>query len=85
MTILLGVWQKHTGQVGAYYCAVARNPSVRRSAQDDDFVGSLAKNTLDRLALIIASQYDKLWHAIHRCGAPLRMTILWECDEKHPK
>jgi hypothetical protein len=39
--------------------AVSRNPSVRRSAQDDDFVGSLAKNTLDRLALIIASQYDK--------------------------
>jgi hypothetical protein len=24
-------------------------------------------------------------HAINRRGAPLRMTILWEIDEKHPK
>jgi hypothetical protein len=22
---------------------------------------------------------------IHLCGAPLRMTILWEFEEKHPK
>ncbi len=32
---------------------VSRDQSVRRSAQDDDFVGVLTKNILDKLALIV--------------------------------
>jgi hypothetical protein len=32
--------------------AVARDKSVRRSAQDDDFVGALAKNIQSKLALM---------------------------------
>ena len=32
--------------------AVSRDKSVRRSAQDDDFVGVLTKNTLNKLALM---------------------------------
>jgi len=32
--------------------AVSRNQSVRRSAQDDESVGVLTKNTLNKLALI---------------------------------
>src|SRR5271156_1933010 len=32
--------------------AVSRDQSVRRSAQDDDFVGVLTKNILDKLALM---------------------------------
>jgi hypothetical protein len=31
---------------------VSRDKSVRRSAQDDDFVGVLTKNTLNELALM---------------------------------
>jgi hypothetical protein len=32
--------------------AVSRNKSVRRFAQDDDFVGILTKNILNELALM---------------------------------
>jgi hypothetical protein len=39
--------------------AVARHKSVRRSAQDDDFVGVLTKNIQNKLALIH-------WPAKHR-------------------
>ena len=33
--------------------ALSRNQSVRRSAQDDDSVGSLTKNILNKLALMV--------------------------------
>jgi hypothetical protein len=41
--------------------AVSRDQSVRRSAQDDDFAGVLAKNIPDKLALMGRSPHDPHW------------------------
>jgi hypothetical protein len=41
--------------------AVSRDQSVRRSAQDDDFAGVLAKNIADKLALMGRSPHDSHW------------------------
>ena len=40
--------------------AVSRDQSVRRSAQDDDFVGVLTKNIPDKLALMGRSPNDRI-------------------------
>jgi hypothetical protein len=39
--------------------AVSRDKSVRRSAQDDDFVGVLTKNILNKLALMGGTQFGE--------------------------
>jgi hypothetical protein len=67
------------------HSAVSRDPSVRRSAQDDEFVGSSTKNTLDRLALIIPSQDDKRCvtrPSVRRSAQDDDFVV--SCEEKHP-
>ena len=54
--------------------AVSRDPSVRRSAQDDDFVGGLEYNWLN----MQKTRKDR------KKSQRLRMTILWEFRKKHP-
>src|SRR5580692_1008042 len=53
--------------------AVSRDPSVRRSAQDDDFVGGL------EIQMVGYAENTKR----SKKSQALRMTILWEFDEKH--
>jgi hypothetical protein len=55
--------------------AVSPDQSMRRSAQDDDFVGGLEYNWLN----MQKTRKDR------KKSQPLRMTILWEFEEKHPK
>src|ERR1700689_3634360 len=50
---LAGMRRKHRrGPSAPRHSAVSRDQSVRRSAQDDDSVGVLTENILDKLALI---------------------------------
>jgi hypothetical protein len=53
---------------------VSRDPSVRRSAQDDGFVGRL-------IQLVEYAENTKR----SKKSQALTMTILWEFEEKHSK
>jgi hypothetical protein len=54
--------------------AVSRDKSVRRFAQDDDFVEVLKKNILNRLALMGRSPFQRLYYE----GHPSRPKTWWE-------
>jgi hypothetical protein len=75
--------------------AVSPDPSVRRSAQDDDFVAGLEYNwTIIGPAFVniyaedLGREGDTEYAETtkrSKKSQPLRMTILWEFEEKHPK